>query len=138
MRALTFLIPLACFAALAFVPPVQNAVADTVVIIQNNYGQQQFGFQLVSTTPYNYQKLAQPPERVSLTFTQPVDAAQSSIKITDLYGVQVNDGSVTTEGNHAYAALPMLPPGRYTVKWKAQCQCSSQLRLNDVFRFTVR
>ena len=134
MRTIIFLTFLICFTAL----PAKHIAADTVVIIQNNFGQQQYGFQLSSTTPYNYQKLAQPPERVSLTFTQPVDAAQSSIKITDLYGVQVNDGTLTTEGNSVHAALPMLPPGRYTVKWKAQCQCSSQLRLNDVFRFTVR
>ena len=138
MRMTSLLMASICLFAVPATLVARNAVADTVVIIQNNFGQQQFGFQLVSTTPYNYQKLAQPPERVSLTFTQPVDAAQSSIKITDLYGVQVNDGTITTEGNSAYAALPMLPPGRYTVKWKIQCQCSGQLRLNDIFRFNVR
>src|SRR5688572_2759922 len=75
------------------------AYADTVIIIQNNYEPRIYGFALRSTDPYNYEKLTETPETISLTFTQPVEEDKSYIKLYNSYGSQLNDGTVTIEGN---------------------------------------
>jgi methionine-rich copper-binding protein CopC len=115
------------------------AKADTVVIIQNNFGRQQpYGFQFETSDPYNYQKLSESPKQISITFTQPVSPEESSIEVIDLYGAQVNNEPLAADGKTLYADLPPLAPGRYKVKWKARCRCTDQTQLNDVFRFVVR
>src|SRR5687768_16648820 len=114
----------AAISCIAWIGFSHAAYADTVIIFQNNYGPQTYGFALKSTEPYNYEKLTEAPQTISLTFTQPVDKEKSYIKLYDLYGAQINDGTVTIEDNRMLIKPAPLAKGRYKVKWKARCKCS--------------
>jgi methionine-rich copper-binding protein CopC len=114
------------------------AHADTVIVIQNNFGPQTYGFQFVSSDPYNYEKLSQSPKHISVTFSQPPEKETSAIEVYNLYGARINDPALTITGNTMSVSVPSLPPGRYKVKWKAQCHCAERLKINDIFRFVIR
>lgn len=76
----------------------------------------------VSSVPAADATLAAAPERVSITFSQLLDAAQSSITVVDATGATVSQGTaavLASDGHVLEIALqPNLPPGRYTVQWK--------------------
>ncbi len=129
---------LLCTLACVAFTGLRCARADTVLIIQNNFGSQDYGFRLISSDPYDYQKIDQAPPEIVLTFSQPIEESASKLEITDLFGSKLTDGRVTSEGNRMVAAMPALQQGKYKVKWKAQCRCAAQTQIDDVFRFTVR
>src|SRR6476659_7300317 len=74
-----------------------DAQGFTLAIINNNPTVDP-SERLVSSSPYEKQVLHTPPDKVSLTFSQPVRPEKSSIRVLDMYGSQVDDGELNNDG----------------------------------------
>jgi methionine-rich copper-binding protein CopC len=59
------------------------------------------------------------PHDVSLTFTQNLEAAFSSVEVTDSSGARVDQGKAQISGNTMQIGVKALPPGSYKVRWHA-------------------
>jgi copper resistance protein C len=59
------------------------------------------------------------PHEVSLTFTQNLESAFSSVTVTDASGAQVSQGKAQISGNTMRVGLKALGPGSYRVRWHA-------------------
>jgi methionine-rich copper-binding protein CopC len=59
------------------------------------------------------------PQEVSLTFTQKLEPAFSSVTVTDASGAQVSQGKAQISGNTMRVGLKALGPGSYRVRWRA-------------------
>jgi methionine-rich copper-binding protein CopC len=59
------------------------------------------------------------PHEVLLTFTQNLEAAFSSVEVTDAGGARVDDGKAQISGNTMRVGLKALAPGGYNVRWHA-------------------
>ena len=57
------------------------------------------------------------PREVSLSFTQNLEAAFSSVEVTDSGGAQVDQGNPQVSGSTMRISLKSLPPGTYHVHW---------------------
>jgi copper resistance protein C len=58
------------------------------------------------------------PHEVALTFTQNLEAAFSSVEVTDASGARVDSGKAQVSGNTMRIGLKALPPGSYKVHWR--------------------
>ncbi|MGH2610733.1 MAG: copper resistance CopC family protein, partial [Tepidiformaceae bacterium] len=75
---------------------------------------------LAGADPASNSFLQRPPTRISLTFTEPIDAGQSSISVLDAGGARVETTALDLSDNRVVAqvAFPAdLPPGIYNVLW---------------------
>jgi copper resistance protein C len=63
--------------------------------------------------------VASAPREVSLTFTQNIEAAFSSVQVTDSNGTRVDSGKPQVGGNTMRVGLKSLPQGTYRVRWQA-------------------
>src|SRR5262249_2697578 len=63
--------------------------------------------------------VASAPREVSLTFTQNLEAAFSSVQVTDANGARVDRGKAQVSGNIMRVGLKALPQGTYRVRWQA-------------------
>jgi methionine-rich copper-binding protein CopC len=63
--------------------------------------------------------VASAPREVSLTFTQNLEAAFSSVEVTDGNGARVDQGKAVISGNTMRVGLKSLPAGTYHVRWRA-------------------
>jgi methionine-rich copper-binding protein CopC len=77
---------------------------------------------------------AAPPE-VALTFTQNLEAAFSSVQVTDAKGVRVDQGKPQVSGNTMRIGLKASGPGRYQVHWHVLSVDTHKTEGN--FSFTV-
>jgi methionine-rich copper-binding protein CopC len=59
------------------------------------------------------------PQDVTLTFTQNLEAAFSTVEVTDASGARVDRGEARISGNTMQIGLKALTPGTYTVHWHA-------------------
>src|ERR1700683_2040643 len=59
------------------------------------------------------------PHQVSLTFTQNLEAAFSTVEVTDSSGARVDQGKAQVSGNSMTVGLKSLGPGSYKVHWHA-------------------
>ena len=59
------------------------------------------------------------PHEVSLTFTQNLEPAFSSVTVTDASGAQVSQGKAQISGNTMRVGLKALGSGSYRVRWQA-------------------
>jgi copper resistance protein C len=57
------------------------------------------------------------PHEVTLTFTQNLEAAFSSVEVTDSGGARVDEGKAQVSGNTMRIGLKSLTPGSYRVRW---------------------
>jgi copper resistance protein C len=57
------------------------------------------------------------PHEVALTFTQNIEAAFSTVQVTDGSGARVDEGKPQISGNTMRAGLKSLSPGTYKVHW---------------------
>lgn len=57
------------------------------------------------------------PREVSLWFTQNIEAAFSSVGVTDASGTRVDQGKPQINGNTMHVGVKMLGPGTYRVRW---------------------
>jgi methionine-rich copper-binding protein CopC len=63
-----------------------------------------------------------PPAQVKITFDGPLEPAFTTLTVTDATGKQVNTAKSSVDAHQptiASVALPVLPPGHYTVHWAA-------------------
>ena len=61
--------------------------------------------------------VATAPREVVLTFTQNLEAAFSSVQVTDANGARVDQGKPHISGNTMRAGLRSLSSGTYRVRW---------------------
>ena len=59
------------------------------------------------------------PQDVTLTFTQDLEAAFSTVEVTDASGARVDQGEAKISANTMQIGLKTLVPGIYTVHWHA-------------------
>lgn len=74
--------------------------------------------QLISSSPGAGQTLAEAPVQLELVFSEPVDPALASIRVSDEQSAPVGIGSPTVAGDRITASLPALVDGVYTVTWQ--------------------
>jgi copper transport protein len=63
----------------------------------------------------------EPPDRVTIWFTEPIEGDFSEIQVLDTAGQRVDSGDSQVDGTDATVlsvTLPPLPEGTYTVAWK--------------------
>ena len=63
--------------------------------------------------------VASAPREVSLTFTQNLESAFSSVQVTGANGARVDQGKPQISGNTMRVSLKSLSPGAYRVRWQA-------------------
>ncbi|HET7738023.1 MAG TPA: copper resistance protein CopC [Tepidiformaceae bacterium] len=121
-RAALFVLMVVCLGALTIRP--EGAVAHAT---------------LVAASPAENGFLQTPPERISLTFSEPLDQKASGIQLLDSRGqpialapVEFPEGSPTT----MRVALPTLEPGIYNVLW-ANVSTVDGHPINGLYPFTV-
>lgn len=77
--------------------------------------------ELVTASPFPNASLVEAPERVSITFSEPIDPGIGSIELSDPQ-LRPIDGvgalTVDDEGHMASVELPPLEPGIYTVSYR--------------------
>jgi methionine-rich copper-binding protein CopC len=61
--------------------------------------------------------VASAPRELALTFTQNLEAAFSSVQVTDANGGRVDSGKPQITGNTMRVGLKSLPQGTYRVRW---------------------
>jgi copper resistance protein C len=59
------------------------------------------------------------PSEVALSFTQNLEAAFSSVQVTDANGARVDQGKAQISGSTMRVGLKALSPGTYKVQWRA-------------------
>ena len=73
--------------------------------------------QLVRAEPRVGSVVRQAPREVALIFTQDIEAAFTTLEVSDVAGRRVDEGTPTVKGNVMRVPLKALPPGVYRVKW---------------------
>jgi len=79
--------------------------------------------------------VATAPHEVALTFTQNLEAAFSSVQVTDPKGARIDTGKPQISGNTMRVGLKASGPGRYHVHWNALSVDTHKTEGN--FSFTV-
>jgi methionine-rich copper-binding protein CopC len=79
--------------------------------------------------------VATAPREVALTFTQNLEAAFSSVQVTDAKGGRVDQGKPEISGNTMRVGLKASGPGRYQVHWHVLSVDTHKTEGN--FSFTV-
>jgi methionine-rich copper-binding protein CopC len=59
------------------------------------------------------------PHEVTLSFTQNLEPAFSTVEVTDSSGTRVDQGKASVSGNTMRVGLKSLPAGSYKVQWHA-------------------
>jgi methionine-rich copper-binding protein CopC len=99
-------------------PWLGGALAAALALAPLSAGAHAF---LVKSSPARRATLTHAPARVDLTFNERLEPAYSRVSVWDERGVQVDlrDGAVAaTEPRRLGVALPSLPPGTYTVRFR--------------------
>jgi copper resistance protein C len=63
--------------------------------------------------------VAAAPREVTLSFTQNLEPAFSSVQVTDAKGARVDQGKPQISGGTMHVGLKSLAPGTYKVHWRA-------------------
>ncbi len=82
--------------------------------------------------------VAKAPAEVTITFSETVEPAFSSIAVQDAAGNRVDTGQahiVADDARHLAVGLKPVPPGTYTVTWQATS--TDTHRTQGHFSFTV-
>lgn len=87
--------------------------------------------------PFANTALELPPDRVELWMSEPVDAAFSSVTVTDASGRRVSGATaVSPDGRHLSVPLEGVGRGFYTVRWRVLSRVDGHTT-SGVFAFTV-
>ena len=93
----------------------------------------------IRSSPAPNARLARPPARVQVWFNEELATQGSKLSVWNEKGEQVDrgDGKVSLD-NRAFmeVGLKPLPPGRYTVKWRAMADDDKAVTQGE-FTFTV-
>ena len=63
--------------------------------------------------------VASAPHEVTLSFSQNLEPAFSTVEVTDSSGARVDQGKATVSGNTMRIGVKALAPGSYKVHWHA-------------------
>lgn len=63
--------------------------------------------------------MSSPPNQVVLQFTQKLEPKFSRIEVRNAVGDRVDQGDVSVSDSVIQVGLKVLPPGTYTVRWRA-------------------
>jgi copper resistance protein C len=74
---------------------------------------------LSHASPSGGSALTTAPQKVTLTFTDTLEAAFSTIRVTDANGDEVSQGKAQVNGNMMGVTLKPLTAGTYKVNWRA-------------------
>lgn len=74
--------------------------------------------QYVSSQPSDGEELHRAPDRVEITFSEPLDES-SELTVEDGCGRTVDDGAVTVDGNSISVGIALKPSGHYQVSYSA-------------------
>ena len=74
---------------------------------------------LASASPPVGGSVGAPPGQVTLSFTQGLEPAFSSVQVTDSKGTRVDTGKAQVSGSTMSVGLKSLAPGTYKVHWRA-------------------
>src|SRR5215470_7699776 len=78
--------------------------------------------------------VASAPREVSLTFTQNLEAAFSSVEVTGPNGARVDAGKPQISGNTMHVGLKAAGPGSYHVRWHVLSVDTHKTEGNFTFR----
>lgn len=78
--------------------------------------------------------VASAPREVSLTFTQNLEAAFSSVQVTDANGARIDQGKAQVSGNTMRVGLKSISQGTYRVRWQALSVDTHKTEGNFTFR----
>jgi methionine-rich copper-binding protein CopC len=74
---------------------------------------------LAHASPSGGSAVSTGPQEVTLTFTDTLEAAFSSLTVTDANGIEVSQGKAQVNGNVMRVSLRPLSAGIYKVNWRA-------------------
>jgi methionine-rich copper-binding protein CopC len=74
---------------------------------------------LASAQPRAGSILSTAPHEVSLSFTEGLEQAFSTVEVTDATGARVDQGEAEIKGSTMRVGLKELPAGTYKVNWRA-------------------
>jgi len=74
---------------------------------------------LASASPPVGGSVGAAPRQVTLSFTQGLEPAFSSVQVTDSKGARVDTGKAQVSGSTMSVGLKSLAPGTYKVHWRA-------------------
>jgi copper resistance protein C len=86
---------------------------------------------LSHASPSGGSALSAAPQEVTLTFTDPLEAAFSSLRVTDANGVEVSQGKAQVNGNVMRVSVKPLSAGIYKVNWRAVSTDTHKTPLSD-------
>ena len=92
--------------------------------------------QYQSSDPEKGATVHQPPQRVEVTFDQPLDDS-SSLAVTDECDRQLDSGTTEVSGNTMSIEIVKTPSGMYHVEYLARGVAGVTGENNDMFMFTV-
>jgi len=72
----------------------------------------------VSSEPSDGEELHRAPDRVEVTFSEPLDES-SELSVTDSCGRTVDDGRASVDGNTVSIGIALKPSGHYQVDYRA-------------------
>ncbi len=90
---------------------------------------------LEHTSPLAGSTVVSAPHEVALTFSQNLEAALSSVQVTDANGARVDQGKPEVSGNTMRIGLKSLLQGTYRVHWRVLSVDTH--KMEGSFTFTV-
>jgi methionine-rich copper-binding protein CopC len=93
-------------------------IVSLLLVVLGNNAARAHAF-LDHASPLVGSTVASSPHEVSLTFTQNLEAAFSSVQVTDANGARVDQGKPQVSGSTMRIGLKSLSPGTYHVHWHA-------------------
>jgi copper transport protein len=73
---------------------------------------------LLETNPSPGEVLTEPPDAITLTFTEPVETTARSVRVYGTDEQRVDDGEINVVGNTVRVPMPELDEGAYAVTWR--------------------
>ncbi|HEX5399202.1 MAG TPA: copper resistance protein CopC [Verrucomicrobiae bacterium] len=95
--------------------------------------------QLYYSVPRVGSTVTNPPSKIKICFTEPLEPHGSTIQVRDARDKQVDKKDSHRDSEDAsllFVSLPKLPPGKYKVSWTAVSQDKHQTEGH--FEFTIK
>jgi copper resistance protein C len=94
------------------------ALCSVLVAVVGPLGKAQAHAFLDHASPLVGSSVQTAPREVSLSFTQNLEPAFSTVQVTDASGARVDVGKPQVSGNSMSIGLKSIGPGTYRVRWR--------------------